>query len=167
MFTGDLSGFRTAILANWAPGRINFWCRNVIFTSQKSKTIYFRSSSGTDGISLCAQIKGVVFSHVKVRSTVPLQLPPTRQPLPYQRMLPIPTNLRKAPHTVVSKLITDRLLFWGQLISNYRYRIVLPEELISITETDLCEFQQKSLSADTDSLLNFRLISITDALETN
>ena len=43
--------------------------------------------------------------------------------------------------TVVSKLITDRNFFWGELISNYSYRIVLPEELISITETDLWEFQ--------------------------
>ena len=45
--------------------------------------------------------------------------------------------------TVVSKLITGRHFFWGKLISKYRYRIVLPEELIAITETDLCEFQQK------------------------
>ena len=45
--------------------------------------------------------------------------------------------------TVVSKLITDRLCFWGQIISNYRCRIALPEELISITETDLWEFNQK------------------------
>ena len=45
--------------------------------------------------------------------------------------------------TVVSKLITERVLFWEELISDYRYRIALPEELISITETDLWEFQQK------------------------
>ena len=38
--------------------------------------------------------------------------------------------------------------------SNYRYRIVLPRELISITETDLWKFQQKSLIVDTDSALN-------------
>ena len=40
-------------------------------------------------------------------------------------------------NTVVSKLITDRDFFWEELISDYRYRIALPEELISITETDL------------------------------
>ena len=38
--------------------------------------------------------------------------------------------------------------FWEELISDYRYRIALPEELISITETDLWEFQQKSLVTD-------------------
>ena len=38
--------------------------------------------------------------------------------------------------TVVSKLITDRDVFWGELMSNCRY--------ISITETDLWKFQQKS-----------------------
>ena len=43
--------------------------------------------------------------------------------------------------TIVSKLITDRNFFWAELISNYRYRIVLPEEFIFITETDLWEFQ--------------------------
>ena len=32
---------------------------------------------------------------------------------------------------------------WGELLSNYRYRIVLPEELISITETDLWGCLQK------------------------
>ena len=37
---------------------------------------------------------------------------------------------------------------------SYRYRIVLPEEFISITETDLWKFQQKSLIADTYSALN-------------
>ena len=33
--------------------------------------------------------------------------------------------------------------FWGELSSNYRYRIVLPEEVVCISETDLWEFQQK------------------------
>ena len=47
-------------------------------------------------------------------------------------------------NTVVSKLITDRDFVWGALISNYRYRIELPEELISITETNLWEIQQKT-----------------------
>ena len=42
-----------------------------------------------------------------------------------------------------SKLITDRHFFWGEVISNYRYRMALPEELISITETDLWDFQLK------------------------
>ena len=47
--------------------------------------------------------------------------------------------------------------FRGQLIlisNHYRYRIVLPEELVSITETDLWKFQQKSLTAGTDSALD-------------
>ena len=80
-------------------------------------------------------------------------------------------TLIMVPHnTVVSKLITDRDFFWGELISDYRYRIELPEELISITETDLWEFQQKSLITDTDSFFNFILISIADTdfgLKTN
>ena len=38
--------------------------------------------------------------------------------------------------------------------SNCRYRIVLQEQLISITETDLWKFQQKSLITDTGSPLN-------------
>ena len=38
--------------------------------------------------------------------------------------------------------------------SNCRYRIVLPEELVSITETDLWKYQQKSLITGTDSPLN-------------
>ena len=49
-------------------------------------------------------------------------------------------------HTVVSKLITDRDFFWGELISNYRYRIELPEELIAITETDLWGISAETLS---------------------
>ena len=44
---------------------------------------------------------------------------------------------KKTNNTVVSKLIADRHLFWGELIFNCRYRIALPEELIAITETDL------------------------------
>ena len=36
-------------LANWASGRINFWRCNVILTSQKLKTKYFRNSFGADG----------------------------------------------------------------------------------------------------------------------
>ena len=44
------------------------------------------------------------------------------------------------------KLITDRHFLGGtifNLISNCRYRIALPEEFISIRETDLWEFQQE------------------------
>ena len=41
--TGDLSDFGTA------SGGINFWRRNVMFTSQKLKTNYFRNSFSTDG----------------------------------------------------------------------------------------------------------------------
>ena len=55
---------------------------------------------------------------------------------------------------LVSKLITDRDFCWEESISDYGYRIALPEELISITETDLWEFQQKSLITDIDSLWN-------------
>ena len=72
--------------------------------------------------------------------------------------------------TVVSKLITDRHFFWEELISNYRYRIVLPEELISVTETDLWEFQQKIAHCRYRVSLEFQLISVTDTdfgLKTN
>ena len=68
----------------------------------------------------------------------------------------IPSN------TVVSKLITDRDFFWGELISNYKYRIALPEELIAITETDLWEFQQKTFHYRYRFSLDFQVISITD-----
>ena len=64
--------------------------------------------------------------------------------------------------TVVSKLITDRDFFWEEFISDYRYRIALPEELISITETDLGKFQQKMSHYRYRFSLEFQLISITD-----
>ena len=64
--------------------------------------------------------------------------------------------------TVVSKLITDRDFSWEELISNYRYRIALPEELISIAETDLWEFQQKISHYRYRFSLGFQFISITD-----
>ena len=54
--------------------------------------------------------------------------------------------------------------------SNYRYRIALPEELISITERDLWEFQQKISHCRYRFSLEFQLISITDTdfgLKTN
>ena len=73
-------------------------------------------------------------------------------------------------NTVVSKLITDRDFFWEELISDYRYRIALPEELISITETDLWEFQQKISHYTYRFSLKFQLIAITDkdfGLKTN
>ena len=73
-------------------------------------------------------------------------------------------------HTVVSKLITDRDFFWGESISNYRCRIALQEELISIAETDLWEFQQKISHYRYRFFLEFQLISITDTdfgLKTN
>ena len=53
------------------------------------------------------------------------------------------TQTHTEERTVVSKFITDRHFCWGKFISNYRYRIVLPEELISITETDLWKSPQK------------------------
>ena len=76
----------------------------------------------------------------------------------------------KIADTVASKLITDRDFFWGELISNYRYRIELPDELIAITETDLWEFQQKISHHRYRFSLEFQLIVITDTdfgLETN
>ena len=65
--------------------------------------------------------------------------------------------------TVVSKSITDRHFLWGELISNYRYRIELPDVLNSIAETDLWRFQQKISHHRYRSSLEFELISITDA----
>ena len=56
---------------------------------------------------------------------------------------------------------------WGELISNCRYRIVLPGELIFITETDLREFSRKSLTTDTDSVLNSKKPDTDFGLETN
>ena len=50
---------------------------------------------------------------------------------------------KDSAHTVVSKLITDRHFLWGELISNYSYRIVLPEESIPVTETDPWKCRQK------------------------
>ena len=44
--------------------------------------------------------------------------------------------LKQNPITIVSKLITDWFFLRG-IISDYRCRIALPEELSSITETDL------------------------------
>ena len=65
--------------------------------------------------------------------------------------------------TVVSKLITDRLFFaWGNCFSNCRYIIALPEELVSITETDLWEFQQKISHCRYRFALEFQVISITN-----
>ena len=54
-------------------------------------------------------------------------------------------------------------LTWEEIISDYRYRIALPEELTSITETDLWEFQQKISHCRYRFSLEFQLISITDA----
>ena len=56
--------------------------------------------------------------------------------------------------TVVSKLIRNRDFFWKELISDYRYRIALPDEFISTTKTDPWEFQQKISLTDPDSLWN-------------
>ena len=66
-------------------------------------------------------------------------------------------------------------LFWGIQIDYrqtlslrgtnfqlYRYRIALPEELISITETDLWKLQQKISYYRYRFSLEFQLISITD-----
>ena len=53
-------------------------------------------------------------------------------------------------------------LFWGELISNDRYRIAAPEELISVTQTDLWEFQQKISHCRYRFSLELQLVSITD-----
>ena len=54
-------------------------------------------------------------------------------------------------------------LFAGEKsISNYRYRIGLPEELLSITETDLWKCLQKISLYRYEFSLEFQLISITD-----
>ena len=52
----------------------------------------------------------------------------------------------------------QRFFFWEELISDYRYRIALPEELISITETDHWEFQQKISRYRYRFSLEFQLI---------
>ena len=54
--------------------------------------------------------------------------PKTRESLNSER------HFRVVPNTVVSKMITDRDFIWAELISNYRYRIELPEELMRRTE---------------------------------
>ena len=74
----------------------------------------------------------------------------------------IPLGNSHYKNTVVSQLITDRHFFWGELISNYRYRIELPEEVITITETDLWEFQQKMAHYRYRFSPEFQLNSITD-----
>ena len=59
---------------------------------------------------------------------------------------------------------------FGRAISNYRYRIALPEELIAITETDVWEFQHKISHYRYRFSLEFQLLSITDTdfgLKTN
>ena len=66
----------------------------------------------------------------------------------------------KRRKSVVSKLITDRHLFWGEEISKLRYRIALPEELISITETDQREFRQKTSHYRYRYSLKFQVIPL-------
>ena len=58
-------------------------------------------------------------------------------------------------------MITDRHFRWGEFISEYRYRIAPPEELISITESDLWECLQKISHYRYRSSLECQLISIT------
>ena len=65
------------------------------------------------------------------------------------------TDMRLFLSTVVSSLITNRDFFWGELLSNYRYRIELPEELIPLQRQICGNFSRKSLITDTNSLLNF------------
>ena len=58
------------------------------------------------------------------------------------------------PNIQARKIVTYRsshsdcrqLVVLTAINSNYKYRIVLPEELISITETDLWEGWQKNLA---------------------
>ena len=73
-----------------------------------------------------------------------------------------PLTQARDQNTVVSKLITDRHFFLGGINSNCRYRIALPEELISITKTDLWECQQKISHYRCRFSLDIQLISITD-----
>ena len=40
-------------------------------------------------------------------------------------------------NAVVSKLITDGHFFWEEVISNYRYRIALPEEFFGVPSSGL------------------------------
>ena len=63
--------------------------------------------------------------------------------------------------TVAPKLITDRHFFWEELISNRSARRVNMD--ITITETDLREFQQNISHYRCRFSLEFQLISITDA----
>ena len=75
---------------------------------------------------------------------------------------------RSIQNTYRQYIYIDRYTYiWQQgFLFSCSYRIVLPEELISITETDLWECWQKPLIADTDSPFN----SIADpdfGLETN
>ena len=93
---------------------------------------------------------------------------PLREPLGGRSFLS--ETLGPVAPTVVSKLVTDRHFFWGKLISNYRYRIVLPEKFISITETDLWKSPQKVSHCRYRFFVDCKLISITDTdfgLETN
>ena len=55
--------------------------------------------------------------------------------------------------TAVSKS-TPTDIFLRAINSNYRYRIVLPEGVLSIAETDLWECWQKISHADTEFPLN-------------
>ena len=71
--------------------------------------------------------------------------------------------------TVESKMIGDRL-FLRAIDSNYRDRSVRPEEVISITETDLWNDGRNISHYRYRLTLEFRLICITDTdfgLETN
>ena len=64
----------------------------------------------------------------------------------------------------------QRFFLLGGINFDYRYRMALSEELISITETDLWEFQQKISHNRYRFSLEFQLISITDTdfgLKTN
>ena len=71
----------------------------------------------------------------------------------------------KKPKSSATKTTTFPLLDFSsaKLISNCRYRIVLPEEIISNTETDLWEFQQTISQYIYRFSLEFQFISITDA----
>ena len=67
---------------------------------------------------------------------------------------PKSAGLRQKKRAYRSIQIDYRQTFFLRTINcNYRYRIVLPEEFIFITETDLWESLQKFLITDTDSLL--------------
>ena len=102
--------------------------------------------------------------------TIERQLPRAGSPTSHYAscLLPFTTlhvRLLWEDSTIVSKLITDRHFCLKGTNSNYRYRIVLPEEANATTETDLWKCWQKTLLADTDSPFNSTYFRCTYRLQ--